>query len=171
MTVYQSVLITWWSELFDGGASSAGVILFGSCVSVFCFLFFFSSRRRHTISLCDWSSDVCSSDLVPPRARCLDTREKLEIEGPSQRLPRLEHELRGERLDDRRQPAQMVGVAMGCHHHGHPPHTLVTQEGDHHPPPRITLRRPWAAIDHDPAAVGRPEGRGVPLPYIEKMYR
>src|SRR5215218_1397942 len=27
------------------------------------FLFFFSSRRRHTRSLCDWSSDVCSSDL------------------------------------------------------------------------------------------------------------
>src|SRR5204862_5472520 len=28
-----------------------------------CFLFFFSSRRRHTRSLRDWSSDVCSSDL------------------------------------------------------------------------------------------------------------
>src|SRR5438034_9889234 len=27
-------------------------------------MFFFSSRRRHTRSLCDWSSDVCSSDLV-----------------------------------------------------------------------------------------------------------
>src|SRR5438034_3200175 len=27
-------------------------------------LFFFSSRRRHTRSLCDWSSDVCSSDLT-----------------------------------------------------------------------------------------------------------
>src|SRR5215204_7492154 len=26
--------------------------------------FFFSSRRRHTRSLCDWSSDVCSSDLA-----------------------------------------------------------------------------------------------------------
>src|SRR5438034_7980936 len=26
--------------------------------------FFFSSRRRHTRSLCDWSSDVCSSDLM-----------------------------------------------------------------------------------------------------------
>src|SRR5260221_14484375 len=25
--------------------------------------FFFSSRRRHTRSLCAWSSDVCSSDL------------------------------------------------------------------------------------------------------------
>src|SRR5204862_3605960 len=28
------------------------------------FIFFFSSRRRHTRSLRDWSSDVCSSDLV-----------------------------------------------------------------------------------------------------------
>src|SRR5947199_8516272 len=28
----------------------------------FCF-FFFSSRRRHTRCLSDWSSDVCSSDL------------------------------------------------------------------------------------------------------------
>src|SRR6267378_6663316 len=27
--------------------------------------FFFSSRRRHTRSLRDWSSDVCSSDLLP----------------------------------------------------------------------------------------------------------
>src|SRR5207248_7603884 len=26
--------------------------------------FFFSSRRRHTMSYGDWSSDVCSSDLV-----------------------------------------------------------------------------------------------------------
>src|SRR5436190_16391795 len=41
--------------------------------------FFFSSRRRHTRSLCDWSSDVCSSDLTktarcsppcPPRSAC-----------------------------------------------------------------------------------------------------
>src|SRR2546430_14683907 len=29
-----------------------------------CFFFFFSSRRRHTRFDCDWSSDVCSSDLV-----------------------------------------------------------------------------------------------------------
>src|SRR5260370_7662374 len=27
------------------------------------YLFFFSSRRRHTRFKCDWSSDVCSSDL------------------------------------------------------------------------------------------------------------
>src|SRR2546427_12567503 len=30
--------------------------------------FFFSSRRRHTRFDCDWSSDVCSSDLVIPGA-------------------------------------------------------------------------------------------------------
>src|SRR3989475_2767078 len=30
---------------------------------VYLFFFFFSSRRRHTRSDCDWSSDVCSSDL------------------------------------------------------------------------------------------------------------
>src|SRR5437879_12179616 len=29
-----------------------------------CFLFFFSSRRRHTRYIGDWSSDVCSSDLA-----------------------------------------------------------------------------------------------------------
>src|SRR5256886_73644 len=29
--------------------------------------FFFSSRRRHTRFDCDWSSDVCSSDLPGPR--------------------------------------------------------------------------------------------------------
>src|SRR5438034_10747617 len=31
---------------------------------IYCLIFFFSSKRRHTISLCDWSSDVCSSDLA-----------------------------------------------------------------------------------------------------------
>src|SRR5690606_40658272 len=35
------------------------------CIVLF---FFFSSRRRHTSFSRDWSSDVCSSDLVVPRA-------------------------------------------------------------------------------------------------------
>src|SRR5438874_5245615 len=33
------------------------------------FFFFFSSRRRHTRSLRDWSSDVCSSDLAERASR------------------------------------------------------------------------------------------------------
>src|SRR5882762_11554966 len=32
-------------------------------MSFLSFFFFFSSRRRHTRFKCDWSSDVCSSDL------------------------------------------------------------------------------------------------------------
>src|SRR5256885_6532688 len=31
--------------------------------------FFFSSRRRHTRLQGDWSSDVCSSDLLPATGR------------------------------------------------------------------------------------------------------
>src|SRR2546430_6569133 len=41
-------------------------MLFDVCVSIsfiFFLFFFFSSRRRHTRFDCDWSSDVCSSDL------------------------------------------------------------------------------------------------------------
>src|SRR5690242_21139060 len=34
------------------------------CWFFFFFFFFFSSRRRHTRLTCDWSSDVCSSDLA-----------------------------------------------------------------------------------------------------------
>src|SRR6266480_3392383 len=34
------------------------------------FCFFFSSRRRHTRLTCDWSSDVCSSDLAEPKRWC-----------------------------------------------------------------------------------------------------
>src|SRR5438067_2800668 len=66
----------------------------------FVFSFFFSSRRRHTISKRDWSSDVCSSDLpqslsdhhvsflgpfrARARGRCLTSRLKEDTRsGPS----------------------------------------------------------------------------------------
>src|SRR5256886_8841340 len=42
------------------------------------FFFFFSSRRRHTRFDCDWSSDVCSSDLV-------DRAAQLQVDGPRRR--------------------------------------------------------------------------------------
>src|SRR5260370_3584102 len=41
-------------------------------------MFFFSSRRRHTRFKCDWSSDVCSSDL---QAVMLKGRGNLMTEG------------------------------------------------------------------------------------------
>src|SRR5699024_12216704 len=53
-----------------------------------CSVFYLSSRRRHTISKRDWSSDVCSSDL--PRINILvawimmrggDVEENLNMRG------------------------------------------------------------------------------------------
>src|SRR5262249_59896908 len=46
-------------------------VLFGNMVMFFLF-FFFSSRRRHTRLVSDWSSDVCSSDLVGQRPRGIE---------------------------------------------------------------------------------------------------
>src|SRR5699024_11235120 len=47
------------------------------------FIFFFSSRRRHTRSKRDWSSDVCSSDLIEPMiVGSEDVQLPLEISYP-----------------------------------------------------------------------------------------
>src|SRR2546430_12513092 len=40
------------------------VVCYYQTISHGCVFFFFSSRRRHTRFDCDWSSDVCSSDLM-----------------------------------------------------------------------------------------------------------
>src|SRR5438477_559970 len=41
--------------------------------------FFFSSIRRHTRLTCDWSSDVCSSDLLVFRALCKNVGGVMEF--------------------------------------------------------------------------------------------
>src|SRR2546430_9441687 len=43
-------------------------------VTLIVLFFFFSSRRRHTRFDCDWSSDVCSSDLPTPLIRPVSPR-------------------------------------------------------------------------------------------------
>src|SRR5258705_10095630 len=45
------------------GRVGPGLFGGGWTAELFCLVFFFSSRRRHTRCLSDWSSDVCSSDL------------------------------------------------------------------------------------------------------------
>src|SRR2546430_5816299 len=50
---------------------SATAYAVGTNSSLLCCNFFFSSRRRHTRFDCDWSSDVCSSDLYG-RARMME---------------------------------------------------------------------------------------------------
>src|SRR5690606_8760444 len=64
--------------------------------------FFFSSRRRHTRFSRDWSSDVCSSDLVPrlqghsaQDTQAYKSEELLKAEWARDPLPRLESFLVG----------------------------------------------------------------------------
>src|SRR5690606_41046703 len=48
-------------------------------LSIYVHLFFFSSRRRHTRFSRDWSSDVCSSDLVRRQVPVGDTVTVAEL--------------------------------------------------------------------------------------------
>src|SRR2546430_13749485 len=45
------------------------------------YFFFFSSRRRHTRFDCDWSSDVCSSDLAREQQRVVGMDHVVQL-GP-----------------------------------------------------------------------------------------
>src|SRR2546430_12924338 len=54
-------------QVLKGFAVLHGFVVTRSGVVVF----FFSSRRRHTRFDCDWSSDVCSSDLTGKQAQAL----------------------------------------------------------------------------------------------------
>src|SRR5690349_4695339 len=78
--------------------------------------FFFSSRRRHTRSLRDWSSDVCSSDLppgssAPDRAWCGLHRET----GPCRDWRRSPRDQIG-RASCRERAEMPVAAASGCSH-------------------------------------------------------
>src|SRR5256886_11903487 len=55
-----------------GICGESGVTVLDDALSNF--FFFFSSRRRHTRFDCDWSSDVCSSDLADQRWDRYDLR-------------------------------------------------------------------------------------------------
>src|SRR5688572_32701456 len=57
-----------------------------SVAAVVRFLFFFSSRRRHTRFDCDWSSDVCSSDLLHVEDVAAVRGELLQAEAQLARL-------------------------------------------------------------------------------------
>src|SRR2546422_2398383 len=50
------------------------------------YFFFFSSRRRHTRCSRDWSSDVCSSDLLPALKK-VTSFPRVELSGSSQLTP------------------------------------------------------------------------------------
>src|SRR5690349_24089071 len=84
------------------------VLCFCCSYRVVCCFFFFSSRRRHTRSLRDWSSDVCSSDL--DLERTLRERGKtMEIEAVTSWMPKS-----GQVSYTRQQEPLGLGHAVWC---------------------------------------------------------
>src|SRR2546426_5297044 len=81
------------------------------CVLMFCslarvasfFFFFFSSRRRHTRLQGDWSSDVCSSDLIFSQTRT----------APLVRFAPAGRAVRGTASASRRPPLKLYGITVG----------------------------------------------------------
>src|SRR5438309_8792473 len=99
--------MTVWIDIVD---------FFCVCVESICFFFFFSSRRRHTRWNCDWSSDVCSSDLLFGRRH------------PQRQRPhrRNEHAAGRQHADDRLPPidtrSEERRVGKECRSRGWPYH-------------------------------------------------
>src|SRR5699024_11346209 len=76
----------------------------------FCCYFFFSSRRRHTRSKRDWSSDVCSSDLTGGEALGVDVGELLELERSLHR-----HRIADVAAEEQHRTDVLVAVGQGQH--------------------------------------------------------
>src|SRR5690554_7890876 len=76
------------------------------------FFFFFSSRRRHTRCGRDWSSDVCSSDLLPDfmevRPLLIDMLRFMERKAPEATVREVA-EVLGARLKNLRSEERRVG--------------------------------------------------------------
>src|SRR5256886_7888474 len=69
--------------------------VFFTVIYYLCFFFFFSSRRRHTRFDCDWSSDVCSSDLRRLGFRVEELPLEIPVVDVKKRLPRPIRKARG----------------------------------------------------------------------------
>src|SRR5690349_24356901 len=89
-------------------------------------VFFFSSRRRHTRSLRDWSSDVCSSDLVDEKAGAVfgvALGQAHEVVAALERVDRVVRGmhpgdvelLRGQRSEERRVGKECRSRWWACH--------------------------------------------------------
>src|SRR6201994_450019 len=121
--------------------------------------FFFSSRRRHTSCSRDWSSDVCSSDLIPDLAGAVRGREPGESPVAAlHRFYRAELDRRAEwtQLHDGVTPFARMTLASP---------TLVGAFARAWGEVEVQLARAFAEIDGDPDGVtaGAVAGRAMML--------
>src|SRR5258706_5192971 len=78
------------------------------CHSLDVFLFFFSSRRRHTRLVSDWSSDVCSSDL--DSGGCFEQTKTTYVTGQAKDSRRLDFGMRARAAN----PLLAVTICCAC---------------------------------------------------------
>src|SRR5260370_42389374 len=107
--------------------------------------FFFSSRRRHTRFKCDWSSDVCSSDLSPAEPRTIHTNRSTLI---ARLLP---YAGRGPPSSRRVVP----GWSAGNNDIASASRDLVRDRPSH------VLQRPGLVVDTDPESGATPRSRAT----------
>src|SRR5262245_62371486 len=112
--------VVWW------GVGGLGVVCVGGggcgwgCgVVCLCVFFFFSSRRRHTRCLSDWSSDVCSSDLGDVH---VDGVARHELHVDDRRGVVAGVLAREERVGEDRRAQLVVGMVVSA------PHALRSEE-------------------------------------------
>src|SRR6266542_6170988 len=107
------------------------------------FIFFFSSRRRHTRCYRDWSSDVCSSDLV--------------LQQEARPEPGLVTGDARNRLDAHDASSTVCAAELNCHITGSGGVTLVRPCADS----SITGRPPTASVVLTPAVMDVTFRQGV----------
>src|SRR5438046_114646 len=121
------------------------------------FVFFFSSRRRHTRLVSDWSSDVCSSDLVARGQVAGGRRPTLPLDVDETRAARAERRAIGILAELWQREAQAID---GVEDRG-PGGQLdaASVDGDDHA--RLMIRRTPGGTPQAPRARrGAPPGRG-----------
>src|SRR2546426_10136756 len=134
------------------------------------FLFFFSSRRRHTRLQGDWSSDVCSSDLCWGAQPGFGPQQRLLLEAIAMLLPEAPPVVQGHfRQADLRRPVpekpalpRVTLLATGTWaHHAHDRHLEVPGFGQMQAGPPSDLDRSFLSIAALPPASSLPIGAGV----------
>src|SRR2546421_789469 len=125
-------------------------------------IFVFSSRRRHTRSDRDWSSDVCSSDLVPSRADATVRDRRSQRPLPGSHGSYVADAVAGGAADGRR--GRGPGAAPGRDRE-HDPEGRRPHAGARDPP---QARRTGGGGRRDPEPTGRAQGaagawRGEPV--------
>src|SRR6266571_5456848 len=145
------------------------------------FFFFFSSRRRHTRLTCDWSSDVCSSDLHDVRAllRLVDQLAQFICQPTVPLAGRLGSHLHRDRQEARVVPGRValeegldllggrgrhVGLPPKRRVHRPPDKTQSSSAAGHAPRPRWWWRRSAGLIGQAQATNPASDGLScVPL--------